>query len=57
MAIVLKNLNKQMTLLDGTPIQALNSNEPLTFKKALVAICELHQPSQTGTEKLSKHSR
>ena len=48
MEFILKDLDRNLTLLDGTPVRMFNSDAPLTFKKALVSICELHQPSQMG---------
>jgi len=40
----LTNLNKSITTLEGTPIADLMKNKTMTFKTALISICEMSKP-------------
>jgi len=47
--IKLTNLNQIITTLNGTPVADLSQNKTMTYKSALISICELHRPSNPGS--------
>ena len=44
-----KDLDKNITTLDGTLIAGLLKEKSMTYRSALIAICEMHKPLHPGT--------
>jgi len=47
--ITLKNLDSKITSLDQTPIADLKPGKTLTYKSALISVCELHHSTEPGS--------
>ena len=45
----LTNLNKEIKTLNNLAIIGMDGKTPMTFKSALISICELHRPKKAGT--------
>lgn len=46
---ILKGLNKTIETISGIPVADMVKDQTMSFKSALVSICEMHKPSQLGT--------
>ena len=47
--IKLKDLNKEIRSLKGSPIVDFAGKENLTYKSAFISVAEMHKPSNPGT--------
>jgi len=47
--IKLDKLNIELTTLRGVPMLDVDGSKPLSFRGALISICEMHRPKQAGT--------
>ncbi len=45
----LKELNKIIQTISGIPIADMAKDKTMTYKSALVSVCEMHKPGQLGT--------
>ena len=46
--IKLTKLNEIIKTLEGTPIADFVKEKPMSYKTALISVCELHRPSNPG---------
>ena len=46
---ILKNLNSTIQTISGIPVADAVKEQTMSYKSALVSICEMHRPTQPGT--------
>jgi len=49
MPYILRDLDQKIVTFMGTEVTFLTGDNPLSFRKALIAICELSSPTRPGT--------
>lgn len=47
--IKLEKLNEIVKTLDGIPVADITKNRSMTYRSALVSVCEMHKPSTPGS--------
>lgn len=46
---ILTNLNQSITTLEGTPVADILKDRTMTYRSALITVCEMHRPLTPGT--------